>query len=137
MLNSLLVSPPEITKKSNIKCGRGGWQSFSNTQTFWFDCILPPPTICVGQIGCTLASTASFWKVALHLIDNNSFSSYDYSSEFLAVFDFGSNFGLDGNGNVTTGESIFSFGLYKHDDSSCEFLTSLLLSEEVLSKLPV
>ncbi len=54
-------------------------------------------------------------------IYDNPFSYYDYSLEFLVIFDFGVNFGFDGNGNVAAGHSLLSFKLYKFDNSTCEF----------------
>ncbi len=61
-----------------------------------------------------------FTRMLFHL-DDNPFS-FDYLSEFLAAFDFGCEFGWNGNtDDASVCNSLFSFGSYKQDDASFSF----------------
>jgi hypothetical protein len=56
-----------------------------------------------------------------HCLDDDPFS-FDFLSEFLAAFDFGCEFGWNGDAsNMFAGGSLISFGSCKQDDASFSF----------------
>jgi hypothetical protein len=62
-----------------------------------------------------------FTRMPSHRLDDDPFS-FDYLSEFLAVFDFGCEFGWNGNASDASAcGSLFSFRSYKQDNASFSF----------------